>query len=343
MQEPPRINAPATLKSVQFQQQREQTWLELEALVIRVEREGLKSLDAQSLSMLPILYRATLSSLSVARTISLDRELLQYLESLSTRAYLCLYSTKRSPLEALHAFFFGRWAAATWSLRSHIGLATLVFLLGCFAASYMTMETPELFYTFVDASYAQGRGPEVGAEALRRELFDQDSGTNGQLSRFASMLMTHNSKIGMLSFVLGAAFGLPTLYLLFKNGLVLGAFHGLYTMKGLSVELASWILPHGVTEILALLVCGGAGFYIAESIIFPGELTRRENLIRRSRTAGVVVLGSIFMFMLAGLIEGIFRQTVTSMPHRFALAGFTAAFWAFYFGLYGRHKHKEGA
>ena len=48
------------LKSAQFRREREGVWRELEALVARAERQGVGSLDGDSLARLPTLYRATL-------------------------------------------------------------------------------------------------------------------------------------------------------------------------------------------------------------------------------------------------------------------------------------------
>lgn len=336
--QPPQQMTPSRSKSAEFRRQREATWHELEALVMQVERSGLKALDAQALSRLPILYRSTLSALSVARAISLDRALLQYLESLSTRAYFCMYGTRKSARATLAAFFFGRWPALVFSMRYYVLVSTALVMLGVLVAAYMTVAEAEHFYTFVDRAYAQGRGPEATTEFLRSGLFDGGELSQGRLTEFSSMLMTHNSKIGMMCFVLGAAFGVPVIYLLFKNGLVLGSFVGLYASRGLGVELMSWLLPHGVTEVLAIILCGACGLYIAEAVVFPGELTRKENLVRKSRDAGAVVFGAVLMFMLAGLIEGIFRQSVQDMTQRFALAGATALFWLVYFGFYGRLK-----
>ncbi len=63
----------------------------------RVERRGVRSLSLDELQRLPILYRAALSSLSVARTIALDRNLLLYLENLALRAYLAVYGPRVEP------------------------------------------------------------------------------------------------------------------------------------------------------------------------------------------------------------------------------------------------------
>jgi uncharacterized membrane protein SpoIIM required for sporulation len=174
-------------------------------------------------------------------------------------------------------------------------------------------------------------------EELRAVLFDGGKLGADQLFNFSSFLITHNAKIGLMCFATGGLFGLPVLYLLWTNGAVLGAFIGLYASRGLGVELLSWLLPHGITELLAVILCGGAGLYMGEAMISPGARGRLAGLAERGRGAGVVALGSVALFLMAGLIEGIFRQSVQSIPARFAMAGATALLWTLYFGALGRH------
>ena len=100
------------LKSFDFRREREASWRELEQLIQRIEKRRIRSLSAQELARLPILYRAALSSLSVARSISLDRNVVEYLESLVGRTYFFVYGTKRSLRTALADFFFYRFPAA---------------------------------------------------------------------------------------------------------------------------------------------------------------------------------------------------------------------------------------
>lgn len=318
-------------RSVQFRREREASWEELEELITKVESGGISNVSAQDLSRLPHLYRGTLSALNVARSTSLDRNLVMYLESLSTRAYLCVYSTRRRPLHAVMQFFVRSFPLAVWRMRWHLVMATTIFALGMGVACVMVLEEPEAFTTFVDGAYAQGRGPTSTASELRAVLFSGSELSAEDLGQFASVLMTHNAKVGMMCFVLGFALGLPTLYLLFQNGAVLGAFTAIHMLKGLSVEFFSWLLPHGITEILAVLLCGAAGFLVAEAVLFPGRRTRLQNLAVRGREAGVVVIGSVVLFVIAGLIEGVFRQTVQSMTVRYTVAGSTAIFWLAYF------------
>ena len=57
----------------------------------------------------------------------------------------------------------------------------------------------------------------------------------------------------------------------------------------------------------------------------------------RSRSAGVVA-GTLPMFLVAGLIEGYFRQLVTDVGVRYAVAAVTAVLWIVYFGFRGRRE-----
>ena len=82
------------LKSHRFRQQREQDWLTLDRLLRRIDKDGVGALDDQQLLSIPVLYRATLSALSVARATSLDHDLVDYLESLCARAYFFVYGTR---------------------------------------------------------------------------------------------------------------------------------------------------------------------------------------------------------------------------------------------------------
>ena len=87
--------AAIALKSAAFRAEREASWRELEGLVGRIERGGVRALAPAELGRLPSLYRAALSSLSVARAISLDRNVLDYLEALSGRAKKSASASRR--------------------------------------------------------------------------------------------------------------------------------------------------------------------------------------------------------------------------------------------------------
>ena len=84
------------IRSTRFRQERETDWRKLETIVGRAERQGVAALDFDSALQLAELYRQAVASLSVAREISLDKSLLDYLESLCCRAYLAVYAPQET-------------------------------------------------------------------------------------------------------------------------------------------------------------------------------------------------------------------------------------------------------
>jgi uncharacterized membrane protein SpoIIM required for sporulation len=333
IEEPPLVMK-RPMRSVEFRREREATWQELEALIARADKDGLRSLSSHDLARLPHLYRAALSSLSVARSISLDQAVVHYLESLVGRAYFVVYGTRQRLFTQIWRFLRWGWPQSVRRRWKALVLSILLFGLGGGVAFVMTSDDMDYYYTFV-GQMAQGRTPETSTAELHAGLYDYEPMSN-RLGSFAAMLFSHNARIGIMAFALGFVLGIPTAFLIFYNGLVIGAFAALYHARGLSLDLWGWLLPHGVTELLAVILCGAAGFTIGAAIAFPGARQRVENLRDHGRDAARIVVGCVIMLFIAGIIEGVFRQTVTDIDARYTVAIATAVFWLLYFGFVGR-------
>lgn len=323
------------LKSFVFRREREGGWRELDELVKRAERRGVRGLSLADVLRLPTLYFAALSSLSVARSISLDQNVVTYLESLGSRAYFVVYGAPSNFWRTVGLFFRAHLPRAVRSLSGALLVAAIALAAGTAAGYALTIENPDWYYSFVPGELTQGRTPTASREELREVLFGGAGGAD-ELSVFATWLFTHNAGVGILSFALGVAFGVPTLILLVETGLMLGAFFALYVSRGLGVELGGWLAIHGVTEILALLLCGAAGISIGGAIAFPGRRTRLANLAARGRVAAQVMIGAIVMFLCAGLLEGLGRQLINDTTLRYLIAGATLVLWTLYYLAGGR-------
>lgn len=325
------------LKSSEFRKGREEGWRELERLVQRVERRGVRSLSLDDLQQLPILYRAALSSLSVARTIALDRNLLLYLENLALRAYLAVYSTRANPVEGLRNFFVRDLPAAVRAARWHIVIAAAALLVGVAAGFLLTMHDEAWFSSLVPSGLAGGRGPASSAADLRaKELFAPWPGAAAAFGVFANVLFSHNTLVGLMCFGLGLAAGVPTLMLTIYQGLSLGAFIALHFDRGLTIDALGWLSVHGTTELGALILLTAGGLVIADKMLFPGQYARLENLALHGRQAAQMAVGAILMLFVAGILEGGVRQLVQSTPARFAIGLGMATLWLVYFSCCGR-------
>ncbi len=319
------------LKSARFRREREGDWKRLERLLQRLEREPVSRLSDEDLLAIPVLYRATLSALSVARETSLDRGLLDYLEGLSARAYFLVYGARSSLRARLVRFFAHDWPAAARALWREALLSAVMLVSGVAVACWLYAMDADWYFAFVPRQYAQGRDPTATAAALRDILYQHAHG--GMLQVFAAFLFTHNAEIAVLAFALGFAFGVPTALLVFANGCTLGAMLALYASHGLLLPLGGWLMIHGVTELSATVLAGAAGFRIGWSLAFPGERTRLEAAALAGRQASTLMAGVLVMLLVAGGLEGVGRQVITSDLARYAIAGLSAVGWASY--LYG--------
>jgi Uncharacterized membrane protein len=330
------------LRSAEFRRGREDAWRRLEDMVDRAERSGIGALTAEEVQMLPLLYRAAVSSLSVARYIVLDRNLLLYLENLALRAYFVVYGPRAGMLESLGNFFRRGFPQAVRAIRRHLAVAALLFFAAAIAGYVLVQADINNYHLLMPDGLSQGRTPESTREELSDILFSPWPGFMEMFVAFANALFQHNTMVGILCFSLGFAVGIPTSLALSFNGLTLGAFVSLHASRGLGTACVAWLSIHGVTEILAILLCGAAGLLIAEKILFPGERTRVDSLMFYGRKAAHVVGGTVALFFIAGIIEGGFRQLINNTGGRFAFASATAMLWVLYFGFAGREGGRRG-
>jgi uncharacterized membrane protein SpoIIM required for sporulation len=153
------------------------------------------------------------------------------------------------------------------------------------------------------------------------------------------MLMTNNIKVSLGAFAGGVTFGLLTVYMLIYNGLILGAFLG-NPPPGLRdpLDWCAYIFPHGVIELTAICIAGGAGLILGWSLIAPGNLSRWDSLRKSSRDALPLIGGVVAMLIIAGFIESCVARSTLPRGLKLSVAEVTAVGLIAYFGLGGRGK-----
>lgn len=320
-----------SISSHRFREARSADWDRLEDLLDRVEKGKAGSLSDEDLFELPVLYRATLSSLSVARETSLDSDLVGYLESLSTRAYFLIYGVHAPFWRRLMTFLADELPAAVRGLWRETLVAIVVSLVGAIAAYSLVVSEPSWFFSFVSTEMAQGRDPAASYETLT-EALHHGEGTQG-LGEFSASLFVNNAGVALFAFALGFLFGVPTVLILIYNGLMLGAMFAVFVPKGLGWEFGAWLSIHGTTELFAIVLAGAAGMRIGMATAFPGRKARLASAVAAGRSAGFVMLGVVGMLVIAGVIEGVGRQIVDSAVVRGVIGGAALIFWLVYFYL----------
>src|ERR1700754_4164745 len=142
------------LESRRFRLEREADWKRLEDLLNRFEKGRGGDLTDDEVIAIPVLYRSALSSLSVARAISLDNSLINYLEGLSTRAYFCVYGARTTVSERIGRFFLRDWPQTARALWIETLVSAGMTLLGTLAAYVLTLHSSQWFGAFVPEGLA---------------------------------------------------------------------------------------------------------------------------------------------------------------------------------------------
>ena len=320
------------VNATRFRQAHEADWEELDRIVTAIEKRGVRGVPEQALLVLPVLYRSALSSLSVARETSLDKSLVAYLEQLCTRAYFQIYGVPTSAMRQLGHFFARSWPKAVQALWKETLVAFILTAAGAIVAYLLVKNNPSWFYVLFPDDMAQGRDPTASAQFLKSTIYD-GAGDNKQsaLAFFATFLFTHNAQIAIMSFALGFALCLPTAGLIVYNGLMLGALVQVFAAKGLGYGFIGWLMIHGTTELFAIMISGAAGFRIGLALAFPGRKSRADAAVAAGRSAATAMGGTVVMLAVAGLLEGIGRQTVTSDTARYAIGIMMLLGWFLYF------------
>lgn len=319
-----------TLKSKRFRDERENDWRRLERLLRRLEEGAAANLSDEDLLSVPVLYRSTLSSLSVARATSLDRALIEYLEGLTARAYFYVYGARERPLAWLGRFFLRAWPAAARALWLETLVATFLGLLGTAVAYLMVRADMDWYEAFMPGGMSEGRDPNATTQFLRSTLYATKTDQNDWLAAFAAFLFTHNAQIALAAFALGFAAGAPSALLAVMNGLMLGAIFALFASRGLGFELGGWLMIHGVTELFAITLASAAGLSIGRAVALPGAKTRLDAAAEAGRQGAVLMLGVVVMLFVAGILEGVGRQVILNVYARYAIAIGTGLMWLGY-------------
>jgi uncharacterized membrane protein SpoIIM required for sporulation len=320
--------APPLVNASRFRAAHAADWERLDEILRRIEKGSLHRLSDEDLLALPGLYRTTLSSLSVARDTSLDRALVDYLEQLSTRAYFQIYGVRTSPWRQLGRFFARDWAEAVQGLWKETLVAILLTVASAAVAWLLVARDPSWYYGIIPQQLAGGRDPTASIQALRDTLYQRHQDF---LGTFATFLFTHNSQIAIFAFALGFAFAVPTVLLLIYNGLSIGAFLEVFAAKGLGWNALGWLCIHGTTEIFAICISAAAGMRIGVAIAFPGRESRTNAAVRAGRSAALAMAGTVVMLAVAGLLEGIGRQTILDDKTRYAIGIAMLIGWCLYF------------
>lgn len=283
-------------------------WARLEEL-LNTANGGIRRLNGKELEELGLLYRQTASDLSAVLEDRTSATFASYLNHLLGRCHNFLYAANQTEGKRLVRFYLREYPKLFRKSLPVILLATTLFAVGAVIGWVLTATDPGFAHRFL--------GPQMMDTIDQRKMWTESVVAIKPLA--SSAIATNNLSVAFAAFALGLT-GVGTVWILFFNGLLLGVIATATAQAGMALSLWSFVAPHGVLEIPALVISGAAGLELARGLFFPGMLPRRDAVAEAGRRAVRLLLGTIPLLIIAGTIEGFFSPTHVSPALKFTLA-----------------------
>ena len=301
-------------------------WERLSIIVERTKNGGLRQLSREELPALGSLYRRAAADLAFARAQGANPSLVLYLNELVGNAHGVIYAEETGGWSRLWRFLAYGLADTLRRRMPFVLAAIAINLVGALLAYMIIHRDPsQMSLYFPD-------GMQSSVDFWKKGGADNGDIPPGDGVLFSSSLMTHNTQVGITAFATGITLILPIVFM-FQNGTMIGALTAVVQPTGHLASMWAGLLPHGICELSATFICGGAGLLTGWALIAPGRYSRKDALIANGRDACKLMVGTIPLWITAGVLEG--NVSHSSLPHwaKFGLAGIQAATLIFY--IYG--------
>lgn len=321
-----------------FLAERRPVWDELDALLARAAEVELRR---EEMHRLTELYRRTCSDLNRARTHTANPEVIGYLNQLTGRGYRFIYQAahEQSVWQAFVQLVVREIPAAFRRERHWMALSAAVFLAGTLFGALAVMIEPANGKRLIPRMFFTERPSE---RVARIETGEERISDVEEALHFGASLYAHNIKVSFLAFSLGALTIVFGIWVLFYNGVILGAVATMYILDDVPLFFFAWVGPHGALELPAIIFAGGAGLLAGRALLMPGDLSRAASLRRVLPSIWRIIIGAAMTLVLAGIIEGSFSQfSAKTVPYEIKILFATLLFAGLMLYLFARRVAEE--
>ena len=252
-------------------------------------------------------FTELVNDLGYAKTFYPQSKVTQYLNGLSSRIYLGIYRNKKEESSRIVRFWKTELPLVVRKYHREILYSFIIFILFAVMAAFSAAHDETFVRGVLSDQYVDmtedniSRGDPFG-------VYKQDD----PLNMFV-WIAVHNIKVAFIIYISGFLLSLGTVWFLFQNGVMLGAFQYYFFARGLGWKSILVIWIHGTLEISSFIIAGAAGLVLGNSILFPGTHKRGYALRRGAKDGLKLMVGLVPIFVMAAFLEG-FVTRYASMP-----------------------------
>ncbi len=317
------------MREVAFIKQNKEKWLSFEQAIFNNDFKDSDELASQ--------YIQIINDLSYAQTYYPKSKVVEYLNHIAAQAFQKIYKTKREGTTRFITFWKTEVPILMHQYRKFVYIAFLVFSLFTAIGVISAANDGEFVRSILGDSYV-----DMTLENIESgdPVAVYKSGSNW--GSFIGITI-NNLKVGLIAFILGIFGGIGTLWILFKNCVMLGSFQYFFYEKEVFWESVRGIWIHGSMEIFAIVIEAAAGLILGASILFPGTYSRLDSF-KKGAKIGIKILISTFPFTFAaGFLEGFVTRYSNVMPNWLSVLIIlcTLGFISYYYLIYPFRVHND--
>lgn len=269
------------------------------------EMEKWQELDSEALAAN---FMELSDDLAYARTFYPGSDSERYLNQLISHYQVSVNSGSVERKRNLASFWKQDFPLLLASQYRTFLFAFLVFILSVALGAFSAAHDMDFLRLIVGDSYVNMTLDNIAAGKPMGVYDSQD-----EWNMFVQITV-NNIKVSFNAFVFGLLFSVGTVWFLFFNGIMLGAFQYFFFQHHLLFHSMLSLWAHGTFEITAIIIAGGAGLIMGNSFLFPGTYTRLYSFRRGALTGIKVVVGLIPFFIIAGWIESFITRYADATP-----------------------------
>jgi uncharacterized membrane protein SpoIIM required for sporulation len=309
------------VREAAFVKRNQQRWQEIE--------ETLTAKSRPHPDRLAEIFIQLTDDLSFARTQYPKSRVTQYLNNLASKIHLEIYKNKKEDKNRFITFWKFELPGIMYESRKALLYAFLIFtiaiVIGGVSAYYdetfVRLIIGDAYVNMTLENIEKGNPTAVFSGSSEGDMF------------FA--ITFNNIRVSFYAFVAGLFFSFGTGYILFSNGVMVGAIYSLFLKKGLAANAFSVIMLHGTIELSVIVVAGAAGLVMGNSFLFPGTYSRFASFKKGVLNGVKIVMGLVPFFIIAGFIESfITRYGFMHWSLKTIIIGLSAWLIVYYFVIY---------
>lgn len=284
------------MQEVNFLRRNAEKWKQFDALLSNQTGAG----DRRDVApdTLAELFVEVTDDLSYARTFFPGSKTAAYLNELAGKAHRLVYRNRTEERSRFIRFWAREVPLAVRASWRELAISLAVFLLALAIGTVSAFNDQGFVRLILGDAYVNMTLDNIAA--------GDPMAVYGQMGPLGMTLgiTINNIFVACFTYASGILFSIGAAYSLFKNAVMLGAFHSLFYQHHILLKSLLVIYIHGTLEISAIIIAGGAGFVLGNSFLFPGSYTRIVSLTRGARRSLKIIIGLVPVFMIAGTLEG---------------------------------------